>query len=1061
MAERHVQLALLIGSDGSFSVQSAGDEVPAHLGFAREDFLASRVSLNHLVHSGDSDVAATLFSPQIKSSSGDFLIRLRHADGRFRIFRGNYLKEPAPSPGSVTLHLELTDVRNIATPGDAIMLSSFKTLINHTNDYLYIKNRNHVILAASKQLAKFTESIWEAGDLAGKTDYDVHPESVADIAYALEEQAFAEGRRINLIQQLTDQDGKQYWIDNRKYPITGPDGDAIGIFGIAPDITRNLENERRVRESEALLHLFIEHAPAALAMFDREMRYLAVSRRWLEMYSLTEAEVIGHSHYDVFPDIPERWKATHRRALAGETIRDEADLLELAGGRRQWLRRELIPWREDDGSVGGIIIFVDDVTEQTENAERLRLAASLFTHAREGITITDEAGTILEVNDAFTRITGYSRDEVVGRNPRILKSGLQGRDFYERMWCSLREEGQWSGEIWNRAKSGNIYAEHLTINAIRDAGGNVFQYVALFSDITALKEQELQLEHITQYDSLTGLPNRVLLSDRLRQAMSQAHRRGQQIAVAYLDIDGFKSINSQYGRAAGDTLLITLGTRFKAALREGDTLARLGGDEFIAVMLDLDDFEAGEAILKGLLAAAADPVKIDSHQMKVSASIGVAYYPQDEEPGEDGLIRQADQAMYQAKLDGRNCYRRFDPSQDLTIRGRQEGREQIRRALAAREFVLHYQPKVNMRTGKVTGAEALIRWQNPERGLMLPAAFLPIVEDHPLAVEIGEWVIETALAQMEAWQDQGLDIPVSVNVGAMQLQQADFFDRLCLLLAAHPRLRPSRLELEVIETSALCDVQQTSQVLNACHKIGVTVALDDFGTGYSSLAYLKRLPANVLKIDQSFVREMFDDPENLTILEGVLGLASAFRINVIAEGVETVDHGLVLSQLGCESAQGYGIAHPMPAEEFPGWVAQWRPDARWKHMKPISSTNRQLLYAGVEHRAWIAAFEAYLQGKRNTPPALDAHQCRFGAWLEAEGRALTTLPSALQAIHQMHRQLHGLAKEIFIAHAQVPSRGLFRLADLHELRDRLFCQIENYREQSGTDLGKEPLAAST
>jgi diguanylate cyclase (GGDEF)-like protein/PAS domain S-box-containing protein len=1046
-----VHFALLIGSDGSVSVQSVSNEVPAHLGFTREDFLTSKVNFSHIVHPGDSDIAASLFSPQIKASSGDFLIRLRHSAGRIRIFKCSFLKEPAPSPGCVAVHLELADVRSIVTPGDAILISSFKTLIAHTNDYIYIKNRNHVILAVSRQLAKFTESIADSVDIAGKTDYDVYPEAFADISFALEEQAFAEGRRTNLIEEITDQVGKRYWIDDRKYPINGPDGNAIGVFGIAPDITRYLESERRVRESESLLHLFIEHAPAALAMFDRDMRYLAVSRRWLEMYSLTETQVIGRSHYEVLPDIPERWKDHHRRALAGESIRTDEELFERADGSHQWLRRELIPWREDDGSVGGFVLFVEDITERIESQKRMRLAASVFTHAREGISITDAAGTILDVNEAFTRITGYSREEVLGRNSSILKSGLQGRDFYERMWESLRVEGHWSGEIWNRAKNGNIYAEHLTINAIPDAGGKVLQYVAHFSDITALKEHELQLEHMTHYDGLTGLPNRVLLADRLRQAMSQAHRRSQKIAVAYLDIDGFKAINAQYGHAAGDTMLITLGTRFKGALREGDTFARLGGDEFVAVILDLDSADAGEQTLKRLLAAAAEEVKVDDQSIKVSASIGVTFYPQDEEIDEDGLIRQADQVMYQAKLGGRNCYRKFDPSQDLTIRGRYEGREQIRHALAAHEFVLYYQPKVNMRTGKVTGAEALIRWQDPVRGLMAPGSFLPIVEDHPLAIEIGEWVIETALAQMETWQNQGLEIPLSVNVGAMQLQQADFVDRLCALLAAHPRVRPAQLELEVIETSALSDVLQASRVLNACHKIGVSVALDDFGTGYSSLAYLKRLPANVLKIDQSFVIEMFEDPENLTILEGVLGLASAFRLNVIAEGVETPEHGLVLLQLGCEFAQGFGIARPMPAEEFPGWVAQWRPDPRWKQVKPMSAANRQMLYAGVEHRAWIAAFEAFLQGKRITPPALHALQCRFGAWLEAEDSALTTLPSELQTIHLMHRQIHELANEIFIAHAEDPSRGLSRLPELHELRDRLLFQIENYRDHEGTD----------
>jgi len=1053
-----VQLALSVFPDGSFSVQSASKETPALLGFHLEEILTSKVRLDQLVHPGDAEMASRLFSPEIGTPSGDFLIRLRHADGRIRIFHASYFKQAAPSPACATVHVELADVRSLSSAGDAIMQSSFRSLIAHTNDYIYIKNRNHVYLAVSRQMAKFTESTKDSDELAGKTEYEVYPEAVADVGYALEERAVSEGRRVNLIQRATDQEGKEYWIDNRKYPITGPDGAVIGIFGIAPDITRAIESERRVRESESLLHLFIEHAPAALAMFDSQMRYLAASRRWLEMYALSEAEVMGRSHYEVFPDLPERWREAHRRALAGENVRSSEDFFERADGSRQWLRWEIIPWRKDDGSVGGIVIFVDDITESFENRERLRLAASVFTNAREGITITDAAGNILDVNKSFSRITGYSREEVVGRNPRILKSGLQGREFYENMWRSIREEGQWSGEIWNRAKTGNIYAEHLTINAVRGAAGDVVQYVALFSDITALKEHELELEHMAHYDGLTGLPNRALLADRMRQNMGQARRRGQKMAVAYIDIDGFKAVNDRCGHTAGNTVLITLGLRFKAALREGDTLARLGGDEFVAVMIDLENDEACEAALEGLLAAAREEVKINGHSVAVSASIGVTFYPQDEELDEDGLVRQADQAMYQAKLDGRNGYQRFDPSQDLTIRGRHEGREQIRRGLAGREFVLYFQPKVNMRTGKVIGAEALIRWQHPERGLVAPASFLPIIEDHALAIDIGEWVIEAALNQIETWKKQGLEIQVSVNVGAMQLQQSDFVDRLCALLAAHPQVKPDQLEIEVIETSALRDLLQTSQVLNACHNIGVSVALDDFGTGYSSLTYLKRLPANVLKIDQSFVRDMLDDPENLTILEGVLGLASAFRLNVIAEGVETPDHGLVLLQLGCEVAQGYGIAHPMPAEEFPRWIAEWHSDPRWAHVRPKSLINRQMLFAGVEHRAWLNAFEAFLQGKRSSPPALEPHQCRFGAWLAAEGDGLANQPSAIGKITEMHCALHQLAKEIVAAHAQGRAESLLRLSDLHALRDEFLGRLAVYSEGAAEAAERDSVA---
>jgi EAL domain-containing protein (putative c-di-GMP-specific phosphodiesterase class I) len=326
--------------------------------------------------------------------------------------------------------------------------------------------------------------------------------------------------------------------------------------------------------------------------------------------------------------------------------------------------------------------------------------------------------------------------------------------------------------------------------------------------------------------------------------------------------------------------------------------------------------------------------------------------------------------------------------------------------------------------------------------------FLPVIEDHPLAIEVGEWVIDNALAQIESWDVAGLEMPVSVNVGALQLQQADFVDRLSGLLAAHPRVKPFSLELEVLETSALLDVAQTSQVLNACREIGVSFALDDFGTGYSSLTYLKRLPASVLKIDQSFVSDMLEDPENLNILEGVLGLASAFHRQVIAEGVETVEHGLMLLQLGCELAQGYGIARPMPARDLPGWVSGWRPDPQWAEVPPISSGNRALLYASVELRSWIAAFEAFLQGRRHAPPPLDERQCRFGKWLDGEKQANRNGDLAFRSVETVHREFHELATEIFssVAQGRVPD-GLGRLGELHRLRDVLLGQLDLLRQE--------------
>ena len=465
---------------------------------------------------------------------------------------------------------------------------------------------------------------------------------------------------------------------------------------------------------------------------------------------------------------------------------------------------------------------------------------------------------------------------------------------------------------------------------------------AVMVDITALKraEQEMrsanaelvraqaQLEHSAHYDALTNLPNRTLLADRLRQAMVHSHRRGLELSVAYLDLDGFKPINDSHGHAVGDELLISIAQRMKLALREGDTLARMGGDEFVALMVDLEHGLDCSPVLERLLHAAAAPVWMRETTLQVSASIGVTLYPQDASDA-DLLLRHADQAMYLAKQAGKNRYHLFDVASDAAVKTQRESLARIRQALDRREFMLYYQPKVNMRTGEVMGAEALIRWQHPVRGLLAPATFLPIIEDHPLSVELGNWVIATGIAQMHAWHVQGMNLSVSVNIGARQLQQTDFAARLGELLAAHPDVKPHGLQLEVLETSALEDMVRVGAVMQACKAIGVGFALDDFGTGYSSLTYLKHLPAELLKIDQSFVRDMLVDADDMAIVQGVIGLAQTFGRGVIAEGVETAAHGARLQELNCDLAQGYGIARPMPAAELPLWVQRWQSHAEW------------------------------------------------------------------------------------------------------------------------------------
>jgi diguanylate cyclase (GGDEF)-like protein/PAS domain S-box-containing protein len=708
--------------------------------------------------------------------------------------------------------------------------------------------------------------------------------------------------------------------------------------------------------------------------------------------------------------------------------------------------RSTAQYDREKGVVFGVI---RDIVVQKQNEARLQLAADVFTHVREGIMITDADGVMIEVNDAFTRISGFERAEAIGQNPRILKSDRQSPEFYRNMWESLSGQGHWTGELWNRQKSGELYAARLTISAVRDSVGRTQNYVGLFTDITKMKELQKQLVRVAHYDALTNLPNRVLLADRLQQAITQCHRSRQSLAVVYLDLDDFKAVNDQYGHGVGDDLLVVVSQRMRDALREGDTLSRIGGDEFVAVLTNLNDPQDCKPALDRLLLAAASPVILGETTLQVSVSLGVTLYPQDGADA-DLLLRHADQALYLAKQSGRNRYHLFDVALDAAVSTQREGLQHIREALEGDQFILYYQPKVNMRTGEVIGVEALIRWQHAERGLLPPAAFLPLIENHALTVDIGEWVIDSALTQMALWRRQGLEIPVSVNVSAHQLQQADFVERLGQLLARHPSVRPGDLQMEVLETSALEDLIRVSQVIDDCRHIGVNFALDDFGTGYSSLTYLKRLPVSLLKIDQSFVRDMLEDPDDLAILEGVIGLASAFRREVIAEGVETIEHGKLLLQLGCELAQGYVIAHPMPAAEIPGWASAWRTDPEWLDRPPVDRDDMPLLFARIEHRAWATAMEKHLTDDTSTAPPLS--QCRFCTWIDNKGLAQHADLAEFQAVEAVHRKARALAAKFCDLHDQGrQAEVVSRLGELHSLTDSLLSHLSALQNKLPAD----------
>ncbi len=582
------------------------------------------------------------------------------------------------------------------------------------------------------------------------------------------------------------------------------------------------------------------------------------------------------------------------------------------------------------------------------NEEKLVLAANVFNHARESIVVADAQGLILEVNANFCKETRYLPDDLVAVPlRRLLCSAATPQDEVDRILQSVQANGYWSGELEQSCEDGSLYPALVSISAVLNAQQQLASYVLFFSNISALKQKQQQLEYVAHYDLLTGLPNRSLLLDRLQKAMASSARHGRSLAVVFIDLDGFKEVNDHHGHANGDQLLIGLADSMQTALRAEDTIARFGGDEFVALITGLERQQDCIAILERLLDAAASPVRVGELVLKVSASVGVTLYP-DDNLSADQLVRHADQAMYIAKQSGKNQFSFFDAAREGELKAQFAKLPEIRLALERQEFELYYQPKVNMKNGVAVGLEALIRWNHPTKGLLAPGAFLPLIEDRPISVDVGKWVIATALQQIEKWAEQGIRLPVSVNVGAYHLQHEDFFDDLVQLLPP-AQGRQGMLSIEILETTALSDIERIRQTMQKCQAIGVEFALDDFGTGYSSLTYLSKLPAQELKIDQSFVRRMGSDSNDLSIVEGVISLARAFHRQAVAEGVESAEEGVTLLQLGCEVAQGYFIARPMPARDFPQWLRTWRQPLSWSRQSHVSREPSVLLNALIRN----------------------------------------------------------------------------------------------------------------
>lgn len=536
---------------------------------------------------------------------------------------------------------------------------------------------------------------------------------------------------------------------------------------------------------------------------------------------------------------------------------------------------------------------------------------------------TDLEGNITYVNEQFCAISGYSAHELLGQNHRILNSSLHPPEFFAGLWKTISSGKVWKGEICNLRKDGTLYWVESTIVATNDSEANVQKYVSIRFDVTEKRKLMEVLQWRADHDVLTGLPNRSLLYDRFKQSAATAHRNHSSLAVCVLDLDGFKLINDRYGHAIGDRLLVEVSNRLKKIIRGEDTVARLGGDEFV-ILLGLLHVNELEMAMQRILTSLSLAYTIDGIELNISASIGVTLYPKDD-ADIDSLLRHADQAMYRAKLRGRDCFHLFNMLLDNEARTAFETVVLVSKALHNGELCLHYQPKINLSSGTVIGYEALLRWQHPQEGMIYPQNFLPFVEQTNLIVDIGNWVIEQALTQISHWAEVGKTWSVAVNIAALHFQREDFVETLKNLLSRFPNSAPQMLDIEIVESVMLENIPLVVKNINECKKLGITFSLDDFGTGYSSLSYLKQLETNSIKIDQSFIRGILDDKNSLLLTIAIIGLAKSFNREIIAEGVETVEQAKLLMRLGCDSAQGYGFAKPMPVEAVIDWANEFFP----------------------------------------------------------------------------------------------------------------------------------------
>lgn len=698
-------------------------------------------------------------------------------------------------------------------------------------------------------------------------------------------------------------------------------GTPIRMIGVIHDITALKQVEESLRQQRDTAQKYLDIAGVIFLVIDADERITLINRHGLSTLGYDDdSEVIAHNWFDNF--IPEKERESLRRVfhslLQGETAHIDQYINAIVDrhGVERWIAWQNTPLSDEKGHIYGVLSSGRDITDQRLIEEKLRLTDKVFEYSSEAILITDQNNRIITVNRGFTEQTGYELEDVIGKDPKLLSSGRHNPDFYREMWTSLHEDGHWSGEMWDRRKDGAVYPKWLSINAVRDPdNGQLTHYIAIFADISQRKAAEERIRHMAHHDALTSLPNRMLLQDRLRQALAKARHDHRQVAVMFIDLDRFKTINDSLGHYVGDMLLQEIARRLSNCIRESDTVARLGGDEFVIVLESIPSPDEVQRVADSMITEVSRPLLLEEHELYVTPSIGISMAPLDGSDV-DTLMRNADTAMYQAKNTGGGNYQFFAPHMNQAATERLEIEHSLRRALENNEFELHYQPIIDLMTNRIYGAEVLLRWHHHQFGAIAPDRFIPIAEETNLILPIGEWVLRNAIHQLALWRDEGHESMVlCVNLSARQFRQVGLVQMLSSALA-NEGITSDKLELEITESILMDNQLETVALMEQFNEMGVKLSVDDFGTGYSSLSYLRHLPISKLKIDRSFVRDIPYNSDDATVASAIVSLARALDLKVVAEGVETEEQLDFIRAAGCHAVQGYYYSVPLGAAEF-------------------------------------------------------------------------------------------------------------------------------------------------